>query len=128
MRLLPARPDHDRSGVSARQPLAQRPGHRCSNGLHSLPVRDVPAHQTGNSSCLQSRQRRCKMKTATVSRRTFIKTAAAAGGGLMLSFYLPARGEELFETDDKVFTPNVWINIGTDGSVAITCHRSEMGQ
>jgi len=68
------------------------------------------------------------MKTMTVSRRTFIKTAAAAGGGLMLSFYLPARGEELHALDDQAFTPNVWIKIGTDGSVTITCARSEMGQ
>jgi len=68
------------------------------------------------------------MTTTTLSRRTFIKTAAAAGGGLMLSFYLPARGEELLESNDEAFAPNVWIKIGTDGSVTITVARSEMGQ
>ena len=68
------------------------------------------------------------MTTPALSRRTFIKTAAAAGGGLMLSLYLPARGEELLSATDAAFTPNVWIKIGTDGSVTITVARSEMGQ
>ena len=68
------------------------------------------------------------MRTPTLSRRTFIKTAAAAGGGLMLSLYLPAKGEELLGATDEGFTPNTWIKIGTDGSVTITVARSEMGQ
>lgn len=68
------------------------------------------------------------MTTPTLSRRTFIKTAAAAGGGLMLSMYLPARGEELLTATDAAFAPNVWIKIGTDGTVTITVARSEMGQ
>lgn len=68
------------------------------------------------------------MRTSTVSRRIFLKTAAAAGGGLMLSLYLPSVGEELLASTDTGFMPNVWIKIGTDGSVTITVARTEMGQ
>ncbi|HXH24742.1 MAG TPA: xanthine dehydrogenase family protein molybdopterin-binding subunit [Vicinamibacterales bacterium] len=75
--------------------------------------------------------------TTTQSRRTFLKTATAAGGGLMIGFYVPvpraagAQGAALAGAGaSKVasFEPNVWIRIGTDDKVRIMLSMLEMGQ
>jgi isoquinoline 1-oxidoreductase beta subunit len=60
------------------------------------------------------------------SRRTFLQTGAALGGGLMIGVALP---EAIF-AQSKVVTsmPNAWIRIGSDNTVTILCARSEMGQ
>jgi isoquinoline 1-oxidoreductase beta subunit len=64
-----------------------------------------------------------------LSRRDFIKVSSAAGAGLMLSFYLPSKGETLGPASDaSPFAPNAWLKIDTDGIVTITVARSEMGQ
>ena len=57
-----------------------------------------------------------------LSRRTFLQASAAAGGGLLLGFRLPA-----LDTAD-VFTPNAFIRIDRDGTVTLTMHKVEMGQ
>ncbi|MBI2620239.1 MAG: xanthine dehydrogenase family protein molybdopterin-binding subunit [Ignavibacteriales bacterium] len=69
------------------------------------------------------------MSTSTLSRRTFIKVASAAGGGLVLSFYLPGK-ESMFAgtSKDEAFAPNAWLRISGDGAITITVARSEMGQ
>ena len=66
------------------------------------------------------------MTTLKMTRRGFIKSAAVAGGGLVLSFYLPTRDEA--PEPEAGFSPNVWITIAKDNSVTITVARSEMGQ
>lgn len=60
-----------------------------------------------------------------LSRRRFLQVTAAAGGGLAVGFPMPlqARGEE-----DVPHRINAWLTIGTDGTVTVTCHHSEMGQ
>ncbi len=68
-----------------------------------------------------------KMK---VSRRDFIKIVSAAGGGLVLGAYLPAKGYPFDEDEGKAarFEPSVWLRISDDGTTTITVSRSEMGQ
>jgi isoquinoline 1-oxidoreductase beta subunit len=71
---------------------------------------------------------------ATVSRRRFIRTTAAAGAGLVLAFHLPSRRAQAATPREPgpgagpPFAPNAWIAIGTDGIVTLTLDRSEMGQ
>lgn len=66
----------------------------------------------------------------TLSRRKFIQVGATLGGGLLLSFYLPAFGKNakfgIQEITD--FSPNAFIRIGTDDIVTVICNHSEMGQ
>ena len=65
-----------------------------------------------------------------LSRRKFIQTGAAVGGGLLLSFYLPAFGK--FRNTGMAapanFTPNAFIRIGTDDIITVIVNHSEMGQ
>jgi isoquinoline 1-oxidoreductase beta subunit len=70
------------------------------------------------------------MNTQTnLTRRNFIKISSAAGAGLVLSFYLPSKGETLEPmTDAATFAPNAWLRIDGNGIVTVTVARSEMGQ
>jgi isoquinoline 1-oxidoreductase beta subunit len=59
------------------------------------------------------------------SRRSFLKTSAVAGGGLMIGAYLPVKG---VSAQAAAFEPNVWIKITPDDSVRIMLSMIEMGQ
>ena len=65
-----------------------------------------------------------------LSRRTFLKVGAAAGGGLVLGFYAPVLSSlsGLMAAENASFDPNAFIRIGTDNSVTIVVNKSEMGQ
>lgn len=67
-------------------------------------------------------------ETNNLTRRDFIKVVSAAGSGLVLGFYLPAKGEELRSPGEPAFSPNAWLRIDTNGLTTITVARSEMGQ
>ena len=56
-----------------------------------------------------------------VSRRTFLKVSAAAGGGMLIGFYLPA-------ANAGDFAPNAFVLIGRDDSVTLIMPQVEMGQ
>ena len=62
-----------------------------------------------------------------LSRRDFVKTGAAAGGGLLLGLYLPF-GNRIANAQQKTFAPNAFIRIGTDDWVTVIVNHSEMGQ
>jgi len=62
-----------------------------------------------------------------LSRRDFLKTGAAAGGGLVLGLYLPL-GHRIANAQQKTFAPNAFIRIGTDDWVTVIVNHSEMGQ
>ncbi|MGH7906681.1 MAG: molybdopterin cofactor-binding domain-containing protein [Candidatus Binataceae bacterium] len=65
-----------------------------------------------------------------ISRRDFIRASAAAGGGLMIAFYLPQAlaAENSGKPAAKAFAPNAFIRISPDNKVTLLVGRSEMGQ
>src|SRR6266550_1349109 len=82
------------------------------------------------------------MTTKELKRRDFLKVSAAAGGGLLISLYLPELAEAagtdagvpqpgmaaLPEMAALPFAPNAFVRIGTDDSVTVIVNKSEMGQ
>ena len=70
------------------------------------------------------------MVSGSVSRRTFLKAGAAAGGGLLLSFTLPAQMRRSTGRAAAAarFAPNAFVRIDRDESVTLIMHQVEMGQ
>src|SRR5947208_16119016 len=70
------------------------------------------------------------MSHATVNRREFLTTGAAAGASLVIGLYLPAFDPRAPHAPAAPgpFKPNAWIEIAPDGAVTIWTGRSEMGQ
>ena len=62
------------------------------------------------------------------SRREFLKTGAAVGGGLILGVVLPDALLRPAGAQAMTSMPNAWVKIGSDNSVTIISARSEMGQ
>ena len=67
-----------------------------------------------------------------LSRRTFLQTGAAVGGGLLLGFTLPPLSPlsplPPRVRNDGPFAPNAFIRIDRDGRVTLMMHKVEMGQ
>src|SRR6516225_2438161 len=66
-----------------------------------------------------------------LSRRTFLRVSAAAGGGLLLGFALPepVQFATAAETPPaELFAPNAFIRIGREGPVTLIMPYVEMGQ
>ncbi len=73
------------------------------------------------------------MTNTNLSRRKFMHTAAAAGGGLMLGFHIPV--SKAASAGAKVLTAmpdgveiNAWLSIDASGLVTIRVPHTEMGQ
>jgi isoquinoline 1-oxidoreductase subunit beta len=64
---------------------------------------------------------------AMVGRREFLKTGAAAGGGLLVSWYLPLSSAGAAAGENQIAL-NAFVRIGTDESVTVISSHSEMGQ
>ena len=65
------------------------------------------------------------------TRREFLKTSAAAGGGLMIALQLPGCAERpaaALGLPAAPVQPNAWLRIGTDGGITFFSDKSEMGQ
>src|SRR5690242_17757201 len=64
-----------------------------------------------------------------LTRRSFLVSSAATGGGLLLAFYLPRHATAAAALpSSSSFAPNAWLEISADGAVKIWCGHSEMGQ
>ena len=63
-----------------------------------------------------------------LSRRTFFKTSALAGGGLVLGVYFPGLDRSAEAAAASTFVPNAFLRIGKDGSVIVMGNHCEMGQ
>jgi isoquinoline 1-oxidoreductase beta subunit len=68
----------------------------------------------------------------TLNRREFLRVSSAAGGGLVLSMFLPASGwgQPATSLDDttKQFTPNAFIKITPENIITILAKNPETGQ
>jgi len=67
---------------------------------------------------------------AMVGRREFLKTGAAVGGGLLVSWHLPlvSAAAGTGAAGENGIALNAFVRIGTDESVTVIANHSEMGQ
>ena len=67
---------------------------------------------------------------AGLSRRSFMKAGAVAGGGLVLGFFLPGAGRlaSAQQPPAKVYEPNAFLRIAPDNTVTVQVNRIEIGQ
>ena len=68
------------------------------------------------------------MSTQQMERREFLKFSLAAGGGLLISFYLPELSLGQPSAGKQIFSPNAFLRIGTDDIVTVILGKSEMGE
>ena len=67
----------------------------------------------------------------TLNRRTFLKSTAAVGGGLVIGSYIAlddAEADVLAAGAPGKFVPNIWLEINADDTVRIVLTQLEMGQ
>jgi len=67
------------------------------------------------------------MSGPALSRRGFLRTSVAAGGGLMVAFNLPLMGEAMAQQGAGAEV-HAWVVVHPDDRVVIRIARSEMGQ
>ncbi len=90
VRLLPVGPDHERGRAAARQTEPDRRRHRRRDGGQHLPLRHLPAHPRGHPQrCRHEGSLNMSATQESFAAVTFLKTGAAAGGGLMIGVVLP---------------------------------------
>ncbi len=65
---------------------------------------------------------------STLSRRNFIKVSALAGGGMLVSFSFLNGETEAKPLLSSEFKPNLYIKIGSDGSIILLSPNPEIGQ
>jgi isoquinoline 1-oxidoreductase beta subunit len=65
---------------------------------------------------------------AMLDRRAFLKTGAAAGGGLVIAFYVPTLSAQEQKPKPEPIAPFAYIKIASDEKVTIVANHSEMGQ
>jgi isoquinoline 1-oxidoreductase beta subunit len=66
-----------------------------------------------------------------INRRSFIKTGAILGGGLLIGFSVPLAGRGGKTSLTGIpggFSPNAFLNVGTDNKITVLLTHVEMGQ
>src|SRR6478672_2289438 len=63
-----------------------------------------------------------------LSRRTFLVTGAAAGGGFLLGVYLPRSIRAKAQVADETLAPNAFVRIRPDDTITLVMPQVEMGQ
>src|SRR5215467_8922031 len=63
-----------------------------------------------------------------LSRRTFLVTSVAAGGGLLLGVYLPRSIGVKAQIADETLAPNAFVRIRPDDTITLMMPQVEMGQ
>jgi isoquinoline 1-oxidoreductase beta subunit len=68
--------------------------------------------------------------TLRLNRRQFLRVSAVAGGGMLLvAYFRPFGGSDVFEgLVEADFHPNAWVRITPDGMVTIVAQNPEIGQ
>jgi isoquinoline 1-oxidoreductase beta subunit len=66
--------------------------------------------------------------SAAVNRRSFLRSGAAAAGGLLIGCYLPERRPLAADTAGAGNKLNAWVLVGNDDTVTLYIHKAEMGQ
>src|ERR1700688_4019839 len=95
-----------------------------------MPLRNLHAHPASYpQSCRTERRAEDVMSApAMVGRREFLKTGAAVGGGLLVSWHLPMATFGGNKDAGNQVALNAFVRIGTDESVTVISSHSEMGQ
>src|ERR1700722_16129406 len=68
------------------------------------------------------------MRTASIDRAGFIRTAVGFGTGLALAFELPGIAKAQTGEPVKEFAPNAWVRIAPGETITVVFSKSEMGQ
>src|SRR5262249_31408389 len=124
-------------GISAagEERESKRQRHRLGDVGQHLPLRDLRPHprrhQASGGRTVRGREGSLSMDT--VSRRDFVVTLAAAGGGPRPGCRVDGRrplaaGSETASSTPPAFVPNAFVRIGTDGRVTLIMNQVEMGQ
>src|SRR5689334_23686954 len=72
-----------------------------------------------------------KRKNDRINRRSFLRVSSVAAGGLFVSLYLdlPALAREATQGPPaKVYPPDAFVHVRSDGKILITVNRLEFGQ
>lgn len=67
------------------------------------------------------------VEVSSVTRRSFLKAATVASGGLMVGFSIPTLANDSGKSSSD-FNPNAFVHLQESGDVLIYCGRCEMGQ
>src|SRR5262249_14548930 len=118
VRLLPIGSDHVGRGAAGAQSQPERSGHRERDVGQHLPLRDVPEDQARD----QARGAGGAVMKTSLTRRTFLASAAATGAALTIRFPLIDPGAA---DAAAAYDPNAALTITPDGLVTVHITKAE---